>query len=143
MKNKKAMLMKEVIVIVLVIGGLVISGYFAYKISKSILGEQKKMQAQATLEEIINAVKVFEENNFDNNSIILLNPVEWYIIVNSNKNNEICICPDNKFKSCAKGVCEDVDVKVDIKPSEIEIILNNELLIQKKEGVILLSIKNG
>jgi len=139
MKNKKAMLVKEVIFIVLVISSLLISGYFVYKISKSVLGNQEKLQASSTLEEIINRIAYLEEKDIDNDSIILLNPDNWHILINPNKNNEICICPDKDFKNAEDCVCDFSVLNVKIENREIKIIKNKKLLISKKQNEIFLS----
>jgi hypothetical protein len=141
MKNKKAMLVKEVIFIVLVIFSLTISGYFVYKISKSVLGNQDKLQATSTLNEIINKIDYLEEKNIDNDSVLLLNPCEWYILINPNKNNEICICKDKEFKNDNICFCELSNSIVKIESSFIKIVKNKNLFINKKQNEIFLLIE--
>lgn len=102
MKNKKGSMFLPTKTLDLVLGVIVIGLLFfaGFKLTSTFLENNEERQAKATLEEIKETIKYIEDNSETNHeTVLLLNPNEWYVIINEN-NDLICICQKDGFEHC-------------------------------------------
>lgn len=102
MKNKKASSFLPTKTLDLVLAVIVIGLIFliVWKFLGTFLQENEERQAKALLEEIKKTIEYLENNpEIEDDSVILVNPDEWYIVAEESQ-GIVCVCPENNFNSC-------------------------------------------
>jgi hypothetical protein len=149
MKNKADFLLGEfgVKMIMAILCIIVLLGIALY-LSGLFTTQSRQKQAEATLENVNNEIKLLSDSNL-RIDYTLKSPQDWYFfsalgVLNNDASPYLCICPVNNVQSCVQGgVCIKTEsliiLDASMQGAKIAHTSAENLVISKKDGKVYLS----
>lgn len=104
MKNKKGILMREVLKMVLTVAGLIILIILAVGLYGIFTSKSDLEQARATLNEVEAKISSDQAN------VLILSPIKWVLTINQDK---LCLCDKDyitdKTECCSRGANKNIE----------------------------------
>jgi hypothetical protein len=148
MRNKKGIVLKETISIVIGVIALIILAVLAFTLYGMFIKKSSLEQARENLNQISDKINALKEGNSD--SFLVTSPKNWYIVLYSESEKPaacfgkscLCFCPEVNSEICYKnGVCNGFDFGISLY-SSIKIDKFFTLTFIKKDGIVNLDIKS-